>query len=652
SNSWLLGDSFWVFGGIFYGVRNVASSNYGAQNTLWRFAAPNPCGSVASGPVVHTGDITITTQAQLDSFKSASGEKYTHVDGKLFVLGNNATDPITDFCNLEEIQVVKGDFAVSSFSNTNSPDSLMCFGKLDSVYGDFNLALNTRFKKLEISSLAYIGKALNIRTNQANQGNWLIGKRTMPYPLHIKRSIYVTHNAIDSLEIGCRDVNSSGWPFSTSISYNPDLGNFRLHIWNRHRGKLLVGDNPRISSIYIDVDSVEGWSEFVRNGDSLTTTADWNYRVNVMESLLRFKENNHLTISMNSADRGYAPLSYRDSTQLLGQLDFTLNTNMHDVSMDKIALVDALSFQVSYNSFIPGSKVTVDGLRNYSQNIDVSDNTGLKRLSLSRYASELYRLTINNNSDLDSLVFSSLQRIGNTLEIKSNTRLANFDIAFPQLNHARFLRVTDNPMMGQCCIATCVSSWGKTIARNTGNCADLPTAQAACSPTLLAFDIIENQGAYSFNAVPQSDSAICEGDLPRFWASARTTGMSSATRVYFTYFKDNNNNTAFDPASGDVLIHHDTVIITDPNTIYSSYALRSNDPQIANNDRIHVEISTDVTTCYGFLAEAVVMTVNPLPSISSVVENSGACTGRGASLTATGTGFGALKYQWTTVPSA
>lgn len=123
-----------------------------------------------TGANVYTGNITISTQAQMDAFYSTTagtnyGKQYTKVEGILTIDGSSATDPITNFCNLSTLTEVTKNFELLNFNKTGNPKSLQALNALTTVGCRLNINGSTSFNDITLSNLAYVGCAININNN-------------------------------------------------------------------------------------------------------------------------------------------------------------------------------------------------------------------------------------------------------------------------------------------------------------------------------------------------------------------------------------------------------------------------------------------------------------------------------------------------------
>jgi len=136
---------------------------------------PGTCGSVTitvtgpgtpSGANVFTGDLTISTQTQMNAFfNSSNGNKWTKVTGNLTINGNSATDPITSFCNLSSLTEVDGILTIQQFTQSGNPTELSQLAPLKKA-GRLTIITNPSFESISLPGLTDVVGTLIIRNNR------------------------------------------------------------------------------------------------------------------------------------------------------------------------------------------------------------------------------------------------------------------------------------------------------------------------------------------------------------------------------------------------------------------------------------------------------------------------------------------------------
>lgn len=136
---------------------------------------PGTCGSITitvtgpgtpSGANVFTGDVTISTQTEMNAFfNSSNGNKWTKVTGNLTINGNSLTDPITSFCNLSSLTEVGGHLTIQQFTRNGNPTELSQLAPLKKV-GRLSIITNPSFESISLPGLTDVTGSLMIRNNR------------------------------------------------------------------------------------------------------------------------------------------------------------------------------------------------------------------------------------------------------------------------------------------------------------------------------------------------------------------------------------------------------------------------------------------------------------------------------------------------------
>ncbi|MFK7973027.1 MAG: PKD-like domain-containing protein [Bacteroidia bacterium] len=711
------------------GEINTTSPGFSPANSLWRFASSSPCGTIASNPVIKTGNVSLKTQTDLDNFLNTTGEKYTHIQGYLELEGNDASDPITDLCNLEEIQVVDGSLRIYLFDKNGNPTDLSQFTKLDTVKGRLRIQQNTQLTGLDFPALRYVKSEVLIMNNNKAGSNWLIGKKGTAHDLTIGGPLTILDNGIDTVEIRCHSISMNQIPGiqrESSIQRNQTK---HLHgqVWDKVFGGFSIGLNPHLQSIDLDVHSFENAVSIFTNGSMLNVAADYTFYFHRITGNMDFFTNNNLALELKSAPRSFNTLPNNDSSYITGRLKFDQNTDLRKIVADKVAIINdgTVAFRteglelLNLNMLATGNftqtltEVSFKGLKVINGSLEVSGTNNRSRLTnaiqldfsnleetgsfniencfnqdlhfaslkkvvdltikdnplnctkaefpelsvLSGISTGFDFISIDGNGGLVSVSFPKLTSVGRELRIVENPEFLNFDSGFPALQSIRFmLTVRDNAKLAQCCIAACLNVFSKDISNNTGNCADLITAQTACSPSISSYTIIE-----SLDPNTPSDSTICEGDPITLQAVADLGGRADTT-VYFTYYIDLDQNGEYQPldpfsGNGDVLLGIDTVNnIVSPSAVQSELtnldtrASYTFGIQLQNGSRIRVAVRAKSGGICRASSGEIVLGISNSPSISNVIAQNTACAGRPVVLEANAfdNGSGPLTYTWST----
>jgi hypothetical protein len=117
---------------------------------------------------VYSGNITINTQTQLDSFYNKSnGEKWTKINGLLTLNGNHYSDPITNLCNLSSLVEITGNLNINNFNKSANPTSLSQLAALTTLGCGLNITSNSLLQDATLAGLSSIGCSVNINDNDA-----------------------------------------------------------------------------------------------------------------------------------------------------------------------------------------------------------------------------------------------------------------------------------------------------------------------------------------------------------------------------------------------------------------------------------------------------------------------------------------------------
>jgi hypothetical protein len=125
---------------------------------------------VPTGANVYSGNITISTQTQMDAFfNSGNGKKYTKISGLLTLNGNHFSDPITSLCNLSSLVEITGNLNINNFNKAANPTSLYQLAALTTLGCGLNITSNSLLQDATLASLSSIGCSVNIIDNNALQ---------------------------------------------------------------------------------------------------------------------------------------------------------------------------------------------------------------------------------------------------------------------------------------------------------------------------------------------------------------------------------------------------------------------------------------------------------------------------------------------------
>jgi hypothetical protein len=139
--------------------------------------SPGNCGSLTvtvtgakapTGANVYSGNVTISTQTQMDAFfNNSNGEKWTKITGLLTLNGNNYSDPINSLCNLSSLVEITGNLNINSFNKAANPTTLSQLASLTTLGCGLNITSNALLQDATLTGLSSIGCSVNISDNGA-----------------------------------------------------------------------------------------------------------------------------------------------------------------------------------------------------------------------------------------------------------------------------------------------------------------------------------------------------------------------------------------------------------------------------------------------------------------------------------------------------
>lgn len=94
-----------------------------ATTSLITAQASENCDSGSSSQTVFNGNVTISSQTQMDAFIATNNDLYTSISGNLTVFGGGF-DPINSFCELSRLRSVGGTIEFRNFNSPSHPGML------------------------------------------------------------------------------------------------------------------------------------------------------------------------------------------------------------------------------------------------------------------------------------------------------------------------------------------------------------------------------------------------------------------------------------------------------------------------------------------------------------------------------------------------
>ncbi|MBK6997917.1 MAG: right-handed parallel beta-helix repeat-containing protein [Lewinellaceae bacterium] len=524
------------------------------------------CADVCAGPITRVGNVTLSTQAQVNAFKDPSGCKYTVITGSLTLVGNDALDPIVNLCNLQELVSVGTTLTIREFTNALNPSNLDDLAKLESVGTNLTIGgsagnQNTQFTDITLTALKAIGNSITITHNTAATNISI--PTTFPAGIN---ALTVQNNAgLNTLTLGISTtlgnvtintnntgVTSISLPNLTSVGGNLSLSNN-------------VANNTAADLGFPVLTTVTGSLNFTRTAKSINMPA--------LASV-----GTTFTISSNSFNPATS-IALAALTEVLGALTIDGNLNLQSINIPGPFPNPTASVSIETNDGIGSITLGVS-----SPTLDVAiqtNGTVLTTVNLSQLTSVGRYLEMNNaaahdvsataNVNLSALTTTAGRlrfvrsvntlNIGNLISVGTDGALtatnrtftfqrnaiADLDATFPAFQSiGGNLSVTNNTNLSQCCIIPCklVVAGTTTVSANTGNCATLIIATAACAPTVSAFTLTEASGT-------ADDGNVCNDGTDITLNATATTGSGT---LNYEFFVDVNNDNLLD--GGDISLYN------------------------------------------------------------------------------------------------
>jgi hypothetical protein len=353
------------------------------------------CGFTCASPITFTGNVTLSTQSQVNTFLNGSGCKYTHITGNLVIDGNgnaatgadaDGIDPITDLCNLQELVSIGGSLTIRDFKVAGNPTTLA-----------------------DLANLQTIGTSLTIGATNTNDGN----------------------SSFTAIQLnGITDVGDAG---AITIRFNTNAVDIELPNLAGQVGATTVSDNGAVDNIDIGSQGA-GWNTAGTN----SVVVQNNGTLNSVDFSKLTSTGGDVTVSNNNS----ADLSDINLAQLVTVGDaFTLDNNNANLTGAAIAL-DALTTvggdgagDMNINDIATGT-LDLSALVTVNGNMSISNNDGglvaieLLQLNLVGIGNHTLSITGNNNltTITDGLAGPAIT-VTRDVTISTNPNLQTVDLA-------------------------------------------------------------------------------------------------------------------------------------------------------------------------------------------------------------------------------
>jgi hypothetical protein len=492
------------------------------------------CGNVCTAPVTFTGNITISTQAQMNAFKNSSGCKYTHVTGNLTIDGNgNAStgadaaggDPITDLCNLQELLSVGGNLTIRDFNVAGNPTNLNDLNKLQTVggtltigpnnandgnnftsislpnlttvIGSLNAYYNNNSNTFSFTSLASTGSSATIQSNGAGSGT---PSKTIDLNMltTVGNNLTIQNNGTGVTSIDLSSLTNVGGSLSMSNTSSNDISGASGAAVNL--GSLgTVGGNMTLT---------RAGNDFTLNGLNITgnLTVSNNAALMNLNTAGTVSVGGTLTIANNPALTHINMSSPFSGTT--GNVSVTGNSTLFIINIGVSDVLGNVTIQSNGTGVV---SINLSSLTNIGGNLSMNNNAA-NAITASINLSSLTNvggnatftrtagginawaltvitgaLTLNNNASLSHTTsnFSSLSIVGSNFTLNNNgSSLTSFDGLFSALvTVAGNLTIQGNSALSTCCRLLCdiVVLGTKNISGNASGCATMANITATCA---------------------------------------------------------------------------------------------------------------------------------------------------------------------------
>ncbi len=502
------------FAGINFGVDNQSAAVVDAENNYWNhpsgpsappqafgtgakisnnvdycpfYGAPGgpalpasacACGSACPAPVTFTGNITISTQAQMDAFKNSSGCKYTHVTGNLTIDGNGnastgadvaGSDPITDLCNLQELLSVGGNLVIRDFNVPGNPTNLNDLSNLQTVGNNFTIGTgadnNTSFagSSLSFPNLTSVGNNLNVTNNPGITGV------SMPNLAGTVNSIdvHTNGNAVATIDLSSVTAVTGAADFLNNVA-NATAANVNLGALTTVGGLLRL--NRTAASINLtSLTSVGGNLVIDNNAGPLGTLNIPS--LNQVGGTLSIDNNDITAINIPTAFT--APST---------ALTITGNTGLTSVTVGILSTTGNATVQ---NNGTGVTTINLSNLQTVGGNLSMNNNAAnaiTAAVDLSALTGVTGNMTLNRT--LGTVTAPVLTNISGDFTANNNGTWTNLDASFPVLaTVGGNLSLQNNSMLSTCCRLLCdiVVAGTKTISGNATGCATMANITSTCA---------------------------------------------------------------------------------------------------------------------------------------------------------------------------
>lgn len=409
-----------------------------------------------------SGDVILSTQAEVDNFISTYGGSCNTIDGNLFIGDFTSTD-IYNITGLNFLTTINGGLIIEGLTSTTS------------LLGLHNLTtITTGISIYNMPNLSNVDALSNI-----THTGWFFIDRTGLDTLDAFSGIDISGDISISDNENLYDIDALSSVTNTStdnlnITNNPSLTS--IDIFNNFTSlyQIHISNNPNLNSINgLNNLNTVGNSFNIRDNDGLSTVNGFN-NLTILEGTVSIAGNYALT----NLDFLASVTSLGNTN--IGSLYIFNNAQLSNISgLGNVSNGKVYSIQISDNASLTSlSGLNLDLATN---NVAITSNGVVNFdgvIPSSRYNGSI---TISNNTDLTSIAFTDA--VGTSVDgnviISNNSQLT--DISF--FNDVSFiggnLNVTNNALLDECCALTnfytgnAYVHGNMDISGNNTNCNDI-----------------------------------------------------------------------------------------------------------------------------------------------------------------------------------
>ncbi len=422
------------------------------------------------------GNVTLTSQAQVDALAGAFPNGCTTLSGTLTINGPD----ITNLDGLNGLGYISGALVISNNPQLTNITGLTAL--TGTQYG-VKISGNDLLTKLDgLNKLRSVGGNLELTNNPQ-----LTSLAALTALTTVSLDLIVSNNAVLTTLNGLNNLRSIA---SLQLTKNPQLTSIiDLTSLTRADGGLLIQGNAALATL----DGLNNIQKIVSlqltNNPQLTSITGLTSLTSVLA---------YVWINSNAS---LTTLDGLNSLQSVGG-DLQLIGNPKLTSIATLTALTSLGkdLQIGYNTLLT-SLNGLNKLQSVKGNLLLVANPQLTSIdALAALTSVGSLLRLNSNSQLTSLVgLTNLQQVGGALEITSNPVLSI--CAFPAI----------------CQLIATKSPDQLTVSGNAPGCNSVPDIQAECSPLVITTQ-------------PPAGSAVCQGSAVT--AAVSITGNARAYQWY------------------------------------------------------------------------------------------------------------------------